>query len=139
MDRRIEQGATEDSLKMQILTRRDREFAHEVVENCRERSILTITPPKASDELTSRMHCAIRCVAKQVEWHGERLTEEEWKLIFVASVYGQKVVASPNGRGWVVLQKQTRNMSGAQKHDLTEYIYAFGAEHGVEFDEESFR
>lgn len=85
------------------------------------------------------MHCAIRCVAKQVEWYGERLTEEEWKLIFVASVYGQKVVASPNGRGWVVLQKQTRNMSGAQKHDLTEYIYAFGAEHDVIFDDESFR
>jgi hypothetical protein len=119
---------------MQILTREDRDLARKAVEFCNERSIITITPPKASDELTSRMHCAIRCVANQLEWCGEYMTEAEWKLWFVAAVYGQKVVEGPDGQ-WIVLQKQTRGMSGAQKFDLTEAVYAFGSEHGVVFDD----
>lgn len=82
------------------------------------------------------MHCAIRCVAQQLLWAGEKLTEEEWKLLFVAGLYGQRVVASPNGTGFVVLQKRTRGMSGPQKFDLTEYVYSFGVERGVTFTED---
>lgn len=135
MTTKTETEAFEDTQKMQILTLKDRQTAKNLIDLCKERSILSITPPRASDELTSRMHCAIRSVARQLKWAGEKLTEEEWKLLFVAGLYGQKVVPSPNGRGFVVLQKQTRGMSGSQKYDLTEYVYAFGTEHGVVFDE----
>jgi hypothetical protein len=120
---------------MQILTPNDRAKAKSLIDLCKERSILTLNPPKASDELTSRMHCAIRCIAKQVKWAGEYRSEETWKLIFVAAAYGQEILPSPNGSGFVVVQKQTRGMSGSQKHDLTEYVYEFGAQRGVEFDD----
>lgn len=120
---------------MQILTRNDREKAKSLIDLCKERSILTLNPPKASDELTSRMHCAIRCVAKQVKWAGAYRSEDDWKAIFVAAVYGQEIIPSPAGAGFVIIQKQTRGMSGSQKHDLTEYVYEFGAQRGVEFDD----
>lgn len=130
-----ETEAFEDTVKMVINTDADRSEAHRLVDLCNKSTMLTLTPAKASDELTSRMHCAIRCVAKQVLWAGEKLTEEEWKLLFVAGLYGQRVVPSPNGGGFVVLQKKTRGMSGPQKFDLTEYVYSFGAERGVIFDD----
>lgn len=130
-----EKGAFEDKFELVIRSSSDRRKAHDAIDLCTVPSTLRITPPKASDELTSRMHCAIRCVAKQVQWQDEWLTEEEWKLMFVSQLYGQKVVPSISGKGWTVIQKQTKGMSGAQKYDLTELVYAFGTEHNVEFDD----
>lgn len=96
---------------------------------------LSVTPPRASDELTARMHCAIRCVAQQVDWAGEKLSEDDWKRLLVAGLYGQRVLPSPSGKGFVVLDRKTSRMSGPMKYDLTEFVYAFGAERGVIFDE----
>lgn len=130
-----ERFATEDNVEIVIRSDADRAEAHCAIDLCRIPSKVRITPPRASDELTSRMHCAIRCVSKQLMWADEHLTEEEWKLLFVAAHFGQRVVPSPDGNRFIVLQKQTRNMSGAQKHELTEMIYEFGASRGVVFDE----
>lgn len=95
-----------------------------------------LTPPRASDEMTARFHCAIRCLARQLKWAGEKLSEEDWKRLIVATVCGQRVIPSIDGKGFVVLDRQTRTMSGAMKSDLTEFIYAWGAERGVVFDDE---
>lgn len=127
--------ATEDSVKRVIRSRQDRVEIIELVKYAKENYIVSITPPTASDELTARMHCAIRCVAKQVLWAGEKLNEEDWKRLLVAALYGQRVLPSPGGNGFVVLDRHTRRMASATKHELTEFIYAFGAERGVVFDD----
>ena len=119
-----------------IRSEEERTQAHLMLDTHQLPFYLSLTPPKASDELTSRMHCAIRCVAQQTTLYGEVLTEEEWKLVFVAAMYGQRVVRHPSGKGYIVLQKKTRDMSGPQKYDLTELVYSFGAERGVVFDDE---
>ena len=130
-----EAGAIEATTKLVIHSEEDRKHAHNVLDAHQLPVYISITPPKASDELTSRMHCAIRAVSQQTTLYGEALTEEEWKLVFVAAMYGQRVVRHPSGTGFIVLQKKTRDMSGPQKYDLTEMVYAFGAERGVIFDE----
>lgn len=129
------EGATEDAVTIVIRSDEDRQLAHQAVDLCTKGSIVRTTPPRASDELTSRMHCAIRCIAKQVLWAGEKLSEEDWKRLLVAGLYGQRVLPSPGGHGFVVLDRKTSRMSGTQKYDLTEFIYAFGAERGVTFDD----
>lgn len=136
MTSKTETGATEDAVKMMIRTPSDRDEAHRLIDLCNKSTMMTLTPPRASDELTSRMHCAIRCIAKQLLWAGEKLSEEDWKRLLVAGIYGQKVYPSPGGKGFVVLDRRTSRMSGPQKHDLTESIYAFGADRGVVFDDE---
>ena len=118
-----------------IRTPRDRDEAKRLLDTINFPVQLSLTPPRASDELTSRLHCAIRCIAKQLLWSGEKLSEEDWKRLLVAGIYGQKVYPSPGGKGFVVLDRRTSRMSGTQKHDLTESIYAFGAERGVIFDD----
>jgi len=133
-----EAEATEASITLVIHSKADVTEAHRLLDTLTPPYTLRTTPPKASDELTARMHCAIRCVAKQVVWAGERLCEEDWKRLFVAAVYQQRVLPSPDGKGFVVLDKRTSRMNGQMKYDLTEYIYAFGAARGVVFDEESY-
>lgn len=135
MTSKPETGATEDTIKVTIRSDADKAEAHRLIDLCNKSTIMTLTPPRASDELTSRMHCAIRCIAKQVVWAGEKLGEEDWKRLLVAGIYGQRVLPSPGGKGFVVLDRKTSRMSGSQKYDLTEFIYAFGAERGVLFDE----
>ena len=96
---------------------------------------VTLSPTKATEEQTARMHCAIRCISRQVEWAGRKWNEEEWKRILVAGFFGQRVVPSPVGDSLVVIDVQTRNLSKSQKADFIDQLYAFGSEHGVEWDE----
>jgi hypothetical protein len=132
---KIDRYATEASIKKVVHSEADRREAHQVLDTTQLPTTMTLTPPRASDELTARMHCAIRCIARQVEWAGEHLSEEDWKRLFVAALYQQRVIPSPSGKGFVVLDRKTSRMSGQMKYDLTEFVYAFGAERGVVFDE----
>lgn len=136
MTQNSEAEATESSVKLVMHSEADRTEARKALDSIRLPSTMSLTPPRASDELTARMHCAIRCVAQQVKWAGELLSEEDWKRLMVAAVYGQRVLPSPCGNGFVVLDRRTSRMSGPQKHDLTEFVYAFGSARGVVFDDE---
>lgn len=81
-----------------------------------------------------RLWPMLRAIAHQVIWHGQRLNEWEWKDIFSAAMQRQKVVPGLEG-GFVVLGTHTSRMTTEEMSDLQELIAAFGAEHGVEFDE----
>lgn len=80
----------------------------------------------------ARMWSMLHEVARQVDWHGQRLTPEEWKDVFTAALKRQKVVPGLDG-GFVVLGTSTRAMSKSEMSDLMELMSAFGAERGVRF------
>lgn len=69
-------------------------------------------------------------VSRQVDWYGQKLTDEEWKDVFSAALKKQKVVPGLDG-GFVVCGQRTSVMSKREFSDLVELIYAFGAQHGV--------
>lgn len=97
-------------------------------------SIVELRDPKRSDLQNRRFHASIRDVSEQVGWAGEMLSEEDWKRLFIASLYGQKVVPGISG-GFIVLAKQSSEMSVSELSELQEFIYAFGAERNVEWSE----
>lgn len=86
-------------------------------------------------EQSAAMWAALDDVAAQVEWHGQRLTSQEWKVMFTAALNRQKVVPGIDG-GFVALGLSTSRMTKGQLSDLLDLIGAFGAEHGVKFSEE---
>ena len=94
----------------------------------------TFAPPRRSMPQNDRMWAMLTEVSKQVEWHGQRLTKEEWKDIFTAALKRQKVVPGLDG-GFVVLGSSTSRMGRAELSELIELISAFGAERGVDFSE----
>ena len=131
-----ENGATEDTTTMTIRSEADKIIAKKLIDSVKIPTTLRLTPPRASDELSARMHCAIRAVQQQVKWAGEKLSEEDWKRLFAATLFGQRVIPSLDGKSFVVLDRRTSRMSGTQKFDLLESIYEFGAQRGVQFPEE---
>lgn len=80
----------------------------------------------------ARMWALLTELARQVEWHGQYLTAENWKDICTAALKRQDVVPGIEG-GFVVLGTSTRNMTVGEMSELIEFITAFGAQRGVVF------
>ena len=70
-------------------------------------------------------------ISRQVDWYGQRLSEEEWKDVFSAALKKQKVVPGLDG-GFVVCGQRTSKMGKREFSDLLELIHAFAAERDVE-------
>ncbi len=95
--------------------------------------IVRIAEPTRTLESNALLWVLLGEVSKQVEWYGSKLTAEEWKDVFSASLKKQKVVPALDG-GFVVCGQRTSKMTKSEFSDLIELIQAFGAERGVNFD-----
>ena len=69
-------------------------------------------------------------ISAQVDWYGQRLTSDEWKDVFSASLKRQNVVPGLDG-GFVVCGQRTSKMTKGEMSDLVELMNAFCAERGV--------
>ncbi|KKS35462.1 MAG: NinB protein [Parcubacteria group bacterium GW2011_GWE2_42_14] len=73
-------------------------------------------------------------ISSQVDWYGNKLTKEEWKIVLTAGLKQQKVVPGLDG-GFVAIGSSTSKMSIAEMADLITLGYAFGNEKGVKWSE----
>ena len=96
------------------------------------RLTLEIRPEKRSDAQNRRLWAMLADISAQVDWYSQKLTNEEWKDVFSASLKRTKVVPGLDG-GFVVCGQSTSKMTKAEMCELQELITAFGAERGVSF------
>ena len=80
------------------------------------------------------MWAMLHDVSRQVVWHGEKLTPEEWKDVFTAALRRQRVTHGIDG-GYVVLGSSTSKMSVGEMSEMIELMFAFGAEHKVKWSD----
>lgn len=111
-----------------------RQMALEAIKKAQGGQIVTLSEPTRSLEQNSLLWALLRDVSQQVDWYGNKLTEEEWKDVFSASLKQQKVVPGIDG-GFVVCGQKTSKMTKAEFSDLCELILAFGAGKGVRFQQ----
>lgn len=97
-----------------------------------KRLIVEVKEATRSTEQNARMWAMLTEVSNQVVWHGRKLTTEEWKHVFTASLKRQDVVPGLDG-GFVVLGQSTSKMGVREMGELMELISAFGAQQGVKF------
>jgi hypothetical protein len=96
------------------------------------RVVVEIKPETRTLAQNARLWAMLTDVAKQVNWYGRKLSEEEWKHVFTASLAKQDVVPGIDG-GFVVLGKSTSKMTKPEMSELQQLIEAFGAQQGVRF------
>ena len=96
------------------------------------RLVLEIRPEKRSDAQNRRLWAMLADISAQVDWYGHKLTADEWKDVFSASLKRTKVVPGLDG-GFVVCGQSTSKMTKAEMCELQELMEAFGAEKGVKF------
>lgn len=94
--------------------------------------VIEVKEKTRSTEQNARMWALLTEVSRQVDWYGQKLTAEEWKDVFSASLKKQKAVPGLDG-GFVILGQRTSKMTVREMADLMTLIEAFGAEKGVRF------
>ena len=93
--------------------------------------------PKRTTEQNARFWASLTDVAQQVDWHGLKLTPDDWKLIFLDALKREvRMVPNIDGNGFVSLGRSSSDLSKGEMSDLLELIYAFGAQRGVVFHDQ---
>lgn len=101
------------------------------------RMVVEVKPETRTLAQNARLWGMLTDVSKQVVWYGRKLTPEDWKHVFTASLTKQEVVPGIDG-GFVVLGKSTSQMTKPEMSELQELMQAFGAQQGVKFTAPEF-
>ena len=92
---------------------------------------------KRSLPQNARLHAMLTEVATQVQWHGLKLSVDDWKLIFMDGLKRElRLVPNLDGTGFVNLGRSTSKLTKEECTDLIELVFKFGAEHGVSFQDD---
>ena len=92
-----------------------------------------------SSAQNKRFHAMVRDIAEQVKWAGDFMDEEDWKRLFLAAKYQQKVVPNPldpHGAFVVVNVRRSRGLTIPEMADFMTEIEVFGIEHGVAWSDQ---
>ncbi|TNE58587.1 MAG: NinB family protein [Sphingomonadales bacterium] len=95
--------------------------------------VVTAKRNKRSIPQNSRMWALLTIIAREVPWHGMRLSPEDWKIIFLSALgHEMRMVPNLDGNGFVSLGRSSSALSKEEMSDLMELIAAFAAERGVD-------
>jgi len=108
--------------------------AMQAIKMASEDMICEIKKKTRSLEQNAKMWAMLAEISDQVNWYGNKLTSDEWKDVFSASLKSQKVVPGIDG-GFVVCGQRTSKMTKSEMAELIELMMAFGAERGVKFSD----
>ena len=90
--------------------------------------------PKRRLPQNDRLHAMLTDLAGQLDWHGQRLSVDDWKLLFMHALNSEtRMVPAIDGKGFVALGRSTSKLSKSEFSDLMTIIEAFGAAHQVRF------
>ena len=91
------------------------------------------SPDKRTLEQNALMWALLTEIAEQVPWHGQRLSPDDWKQLFLAGMdRGSRMVPALDGRGFVNLNASSSALRVREFARLLDDIHKFVAEHGVD-------
>lgn len=103
-------------------------------------TVVEFKESKRTTEQNSRLWAMLTDVARQVPWHGVRLTPEDYKLLFMDALNQEmRLVPNLNNNGFTNLGRSSSKLTKAEFGDLMTLIEEFGARHGVKFRDPSQR
>lgn len=118
-----------------LKTKADRERAIRWIAGVPDGSKLELRSPSRSPDQNALMWCRLGEIAKQVDWYGVKLSADDWKDVFSASLRKARVVPGIDPGTFVPLGMRTSDMTKEEMGNLLDLIDAFAAERGVVFQE----
>jgi hypothetical protein len=94
--------------------------------------VVEVKPKTRTLDQNAKLWALLTDLSEQVNWHGQKLTPDEWKIVMTASIRRQRVLPGIDG-GFVAIGESTSKMTVKEFSDLVELIHAFGAQHEVRF------
>ncbi|WP_234799255.1 recombination protein NinB [Glaesserella parasuis] len=101
--------------------------------------VVDVKPITRNLEQNAKFHAMCGDIAKQVQFNGEWLSLETWKVLLIsahaeATKEGSRLVIGLEGE-LVNIRESTAEMSVKRKASLIEYTTAWGVSHGVHFND----
>lgn len=109
----------------------DRERASRLVQQVPAGTRISFKDSKRTVDQNSKLWAVLTDISRQVEWYGQKLTADDWKTVFTASLRKSRVIPGIDAGTLVPLGMSTSSMSKQEFSDLLELIHAFAAEHGA--------
>jgi len=96
---------------------------------------LEFKEPKRTPPQNDRFWAMLTDIAGQVEWTGgHKMSTDDWKIVFLDALNREmRAVWSLDGKGLVVLNKSSSDLSKEEMSDVMEIMAEFGARKGVKF------
>ena len=112
-----------------------RQRAKDAIDRSPDGYVVRISEPTRTLEQNAKLWPVLNDISQQVDWHGRKLSAEDWKHVFSAALKKQEVVPNLDGTGFVVLGLSTSKMSKRLFSDLLELALCFGTERGVKWSD----
>lgn len=113
-----------------LVHERARALALEAVRTAPHGFQVEVKPPARSLAQNARFWAMLDDISHQVVWYKQKLSSEDWKLVFTAAWKKHEVVPGIDG-GFVVLGLRTSTLTVSEMGELMELMSAFGAERAV--------
>ncbi len=87
---------------------------------------------RRSREQNSRMWAMLTEISRQLLWHGQRYTAEDWKDYMMHALKRERWMPAEEG-GMVPIGRSTSSLTKDEHSELTALMEAFAARNGVTF------
>lgn len=121
---------------LQLVNPQVRARAHKLIDEARDGTRVELKSARRSLDANAAMWARLAEISEQVEWYGQKLSSEDWKDVFTASLRRARVVPGIDVGTYVPLGMRTSDMTKAEMSDLLELMTAFAAERGVVFHDD---
>ena len=91
--------------------------------------------PTCSLDANALMWSRLTEIARQIEWHGMKLSADDYKDILTAGLRKTRIVPNMDGDGFIALGMRTSDMTKEEMGVFLDLIDAFAAQNGVVFHE----
>lgn len=119
-----------------IRTDADRRLCKSTIDRLKAGDRVEFKKARRSLPQNDRFWAMLSDVARQKDWHGVRLTPDDWKLVFLDALKREvRIVPNLDGTGFVNLGTSSSDLGVGEMSDLMEIIAEWGARNGVTFHE----
>ena len=125
-----------DRAVVTLRTQIDRDKASRWCQGVATGSKVVFHGPQRSIDQNSALWAALGDIARQRDYHGLKLSPDDWRLLFLDAVDREtRMVPNLDGTGFVGLGRSTSALSKEEFSGLLSIVYEWGNRNGIEWSD----
>ena len=125
-----------DRAVVTLRTQADRDKASRWCQGVATGSKVVFHGPTRSIDQNSALWAALGDIARQRDYHGLKLTADDWKILFLDALDREtRMVPNLDGTGMVGIGRSSSSLSKEEFSGLLSIIYAWGSANGIEWSD----
>jgi hypothetical protein len=126
-----------DRAVITLRSQADRDKASKWAQGVTVGSKVVFHGPRRTIPQNDALHAAIRDIARQRDYHGVKLQDWEWKLLFLDALDSHvRMLPNLDGTGFVSVGKSTSALSKEEFTGLLSVVYEWGNRNGIKWSDQ---